>query len=168
MSAVAPWPQAVRRRRAAPVGGVDAPVRAIRDEMLAAMQDTPGGVGLAAPQLGPALRLAVPDVSRSRREPPRLADPEIVRASAETERRTEGSPDLPDLTSEIERPAAVRLRCLDDTGAAMDCAVEGLWAAAARHRIDHLEGRVVFDRPSRVRRDRLLARHGTRARRGLA
>jgi peptide deformylase len=166
MSLFARWPQPVLRRPAAPVAAIDAQARAIWDEMLAAMYATPGIVGLAAPQLGHGVRLAVLDCSEARDAPVRLANPELVRVSDETARRAEGSPHLPGLMAEIERPAEVRVRFLDGTGRETERDFDGLWAAAVQHQIDHLEGRMFFDRLSRMRRQRLLAAHAKRGRRG--
>ncbi len=61
-----PWPNAVLRSPAAPVGAITDEVRALWDEMIAAMEAMPG-VGLAAPQLGIGLQLAVVDASRGAR-----------------------------------------------------------------------------------------------------
>lgn len=165
MARFAPWPQPALGRPADPVGAVDARVLTLWREMLTAMYDTPGIVGLAAPQLGVALRLAVLDCSAARTEPVRLADPEIVWVSDELRRGAEASPHLPGIEAEIERPAAVRVRFMNETGATVEIQFDGLWAAAVQHQIDHLEGRMFFHRLSRVRRGRLLARHAKQMRR---
>lgn len=165
MVAFAPWPQAGLRRAARPVAGVDDAVLAIWREMRAAMYETRGIVGLAAPQLGHPVRLAVLDCSQSRTEPLRLANPEIVWVSAETAVHEEGSPHLPGLSASVARPAEVRVRFMNETGATMECQFDGLWAVSAQHQIDHLDGRMFFDRLSRLKRDRLLAKHAKQRRR---
>jgi len=165
MVAFALWPQAVLRRPARPVEGVDDSVLAVWREMLGAMYDTPGIVGLAAPQLGHSVRLAVLDYSDTRAEPVRLANPEIIWVSAESAMREEASPHVPGLAARIARPAEVRVRFMNETGATMECQFDGLWATSAQHQIDHLDGRMFFDRLSRLKRDRLLAKHAKQRRR---
>ena len=151
-----PFPNPVLKARAEEVPQVTDEVRAIWDEMLAAMYAMPG-VGLAAPQLGIGLRLAVLDCSDSRDKPVRLANPRIARASPETKPWTEASPNLPGLSAEVIRPARVEIAYLDADGAAKTRSFDGLWSVSVQHQIDHLDGRLFFDRLSPVKRQRLLA-----------
>ena len=152
------FPDPGLRKRAVPVDEVTDEIRAIWDEMLEAMYTMPG-VGLAAPQLGIGLRLAVLDCSNGRDEPVRLANPEIVRLSEETQTGQEGSPNLPGLFAEVTRPAEAEIRFLDEAGAEQVRTFTGLWAASVQHQIDHLEGKLFFDRLSPLRRRRLLEKH---------
>jgi peptide deformylase len=159
------WPDPRLRQRAAPVGTVDAGVRALWDEMLAAMYAMPG-VGLAAPQLGVMRRLAVVDASPGRDRPVRLADPRIVEAATELRAGPEASPNLPGLVAEVRRPAWVRVAYLDADGAPAERRFEGLWAASVQHQIDHLDGRVFLDRLGPVKREMLLRAFARRRARG--
>ncbi len=151
------WPDPRLRRPAAPVEAVTPEVRAIWDEMIAAMEAMPG-VGLAAPQLGIGLRLAVVNASGARGQAVRMANPEVLHASVEPRRHEEASPNLPGVSAAIERPRAVTVRFLNAEGALEDRDFVGLWATSVQHQIDHLEGRMYFDRLSRVKRDMLLKR----------
>lgn len=155
------WPDRRLTTPAAPVGAVDAPVRAIWDDMIETMEAMPGvgpGVGLAAPQIGVLLRLAVVDASDGRGQAICLANPEIVQASAETRRHEEASPCLPGVWAAVDRPATVTARFLDRDGAVRERVFEGLWATSLQHQIDHLDGRMYFDRLGAVKRRMLLAR----------
>ena len=76
------WPHPALRTPAQPVTDITDDVRAIWDEMIYAM-DTMPGVGLAAPQLGIGLALAVVDASETRGQAVRMANPEILHASVE-------------------------------------------------------------------------------------
>lgn len=165
MARFVPWPDPILRSPAEPVE-VDDRARAVWQEMLEAMYATRGLVGLAAPQLGHGLRLAVLDCSKEKREPLRLANPELVWVSETMRTHHEGSPNLSGVSAEIERPAEVRVRFLNEAGAVVETAFEGLWATAVQHQIDHLEGRMFFDRLGPVRRQRLLekARKARKAR----
>ncbi len=159
------WPDPRLRRPADPVAGVDAEVLALWDEMLRAMYAMPG-VGLAAPQIGVGLRLAVIDCSTGARAPVRLANPEFVWQSEKTETHPEGSPNLPGLTAPVTRPAEIGLRFLDESGAVVERVFAGLWAASAQHQLEHLDGRLFVERLGPVKRRLLLSRHAKRQRRG--
>lgn len=155
-----PWPAAVLRAPAAAAGAVTDEHRAIWERMIAAMDAMPG-VGLAAPQIGLGLRLAVVDASEERGRAIRLADPEIVRAWDDMATHREGSPNLRGRDgampgAAITRPARVEVAYTDERNERVSKGFEGLWAASVQHQIDHLEGRMFFDRLSRTRRDMLL------------
>ncbi|MEM9147916.1 MAG: peptide deformylase [Pseudomonadota bacterium] len=149
------WPDARLRAAALPVDAVDDAARALWDEMLRAMYAMPG-IGLAAPQLGVGLRLAVLDASPTADSPVRLANPVLLEISEETRVQAEGSPNLPGVWAEIRRPAEVRVRFLSETGEPSERSFEGPWAQSVQHQIDHLEGRMFFDRLGPVKRQRLL------------
>lgn len=150
-----PWPARVLREKAEPVDAVTDEVRALWDEMIEAMDAMPG-VGLAAPQLGVPLRLAVVDASDKRGQAVRMANPEILHASVEPRAHEEASPNLPGVSAVIERPRAVTVRFLNSDGEVEERDFVGLWATSVQHQIDHLDGRMYFDRLSRLKRDRLL------------
>ena len=151
------WPDPRLATPAAPVAEVTDEVRAIWDEMIAAMEAMPG-VGLAAPQIGVMLRLAVVDASDSRGQALCMADPEILHASVELRAHEEGSPNLPGVRATISRPRAVTVRFLNEAGVMEEREMIGLWATSMQHQIDHLNGRMYFDHLSKVKRDMLLRR----------
>lgn len=123
--------------------------------MIDVMEAMPG-YGLAAPQIGVMLRLAVVDCSQDRGRAVCLADPEIVAASEETTDWDEASPNLPGISATITRPARVTVAFTEPGGRRIRQDFEGLWATSVQHQIDHLGGRMFFDRLSRVKRDMLL------------
>ena len=149
------FPAPVLKTPAVPVARVDDGVRAIWDEMLRAMYAMPG-VGLAAPQLGISQRLAVVDCSPSKDAAILMANPEIVWASDQTSSFEEASPNLPGSAAWIDRPAEVEVAFLDAEGNQVQRKFDGLWATSVQHQIDHLNGRMYFDRLSKVKRDMLL------------
>lgn len=152
-----PWPDPVLRRKAAPVDAISDDIRAIWADMIDTMEAMPG-VGLAAPQIGISLRLAVVDASQARGQAIRMANPEILHASAVMRTHDEASPNLPGVHATIERPRAVTVRYLNADGAWEEREMVGLWSTSVQHQIDHLDGRMFFDRLSRVKRDMLLRR----------
>ena len=116
------------------------------------------GAGLAAPQIGVGLRLAVVDGEPDKRRPLRLANPEVLSASAEVAEGEEASPCLPGVSARIERPAPVTVRFLNAEGEVEERAFDGLWATSVQHQIDHLDGKMYFDHLSKLKRDRLIAK----------
>ena len=149
------WPHAVLRTAAAPVETITDETRAIWDEMIRAMDSMPG-VGLAAPQLGIPLALAVVDASEKRGQAVRMANPEILHASVEYRAHEEGSPNLPGVWAKLSRPRAVTVRFLNVDGVVEERDFVGLWATSVQHQIDHLQGKMFFDRLTRVKRDMLI------------
>ncbi|TNC70338.1 peptide deformylase [Rubellimicrobium roseum] len=153
--AVLPWPHPVLRRPASLVEEVTDEIRALWGEMIEVMEAMPG-VGLAAPQIGVPLRLAVVDASEARGQAVRMANPEILHASVQLREHEEASPNLPGVSAVIARPRAVTVRYLDERGEVVERDFVALWATSVQHQIDHLDGRMYFDRLSRTKRDMLI------------
>ena len=152
-----PWPDKRLRSVAAPIEAVTDETRALWTDMIDTMEAMPG-VGLAAPQIGVMLRVAVVDASDERGQAVRLANPELVSTSQALRPHEEGSPNLPGVSAKIERPAEVTVRFLNAEGKLEERAFEGLWATSVQHQIDHLNGRMYFDNLSKTKRDMLLRR----------
>ena len=152
-----PWPDKRLRTRAEPVAEITDDIRAIWDDMVETMDAMPG-VGLAAPQVGVMLRLAVVDASDARGQAIRLANPEIIAASKEMRSHEEASPNLPGVWARVTRPARVTVAFTDHHGMRVRQEFTGLWATSVQHQIDHLAGRMYFDRLSKMKRDMLLKR----------
>jgi peptide deformylase len=157
-----PWPDARLRSPAADVPAITDDIRAIWTDMIDTMEAMPG-VGLAAPQIGVMLRLAVVDASDTRGQAVRMANPEVVHASVQLRAHEEASPNLPGVSATISRPRAVLVRFLNDQGQVEERDFVGLWATSVQHQIDHLAGRMYFDHLSKVKRDMLIRRARKRA-----
>ncbi|MCA0273426.1 MAG: peptide deformylase [Proteobacteria bacterium] len=160
-----PYPDKRLRTAAEPVGQVTETVRMIWDDMVETMDAMPG-VGLAAPQIGIMLRLAVVDCSDKRGQAVRMANPEVLHASVQMRRHEEASPNLPGVSAIIERPRAVTVKFLNESGEIEERDFVGLWATSAQHQIDHLNGKVYVDRLSPLRRKMLVAKAAKLARNG--
>lgn len=161
---VLPYTDPRLRRPAAPVEAITETVRMIWDDMIDTMEAMPG-VGLAAPQLGIALRLAVVDASEGRGQAVRMANPEVLHASVKMRTHEEASPHLPGVSARIERPRAVTVRFLNDQGEWEARDFVGLWATSVQHQIDHLDGKLYVDHLSPLRRQMLVAKSAKLARR---
>ena len=160
-------PYADRRLHTAaqPVEAVTETVRMIWDDMVDTMEAMPG-VGVAAPQIGIMLRLAVVDASDKRGQAVRMANPEILHESVQFRSHEEASPNLPGVSAHITRPRAVTVRFLNEQGEVEDRDFVGLWATSVQHQIDHLNGKVYVDHLTPLRRKMLVAKSGKRALRG--
>ncbi|WP_295046269.1 peptide deformylase [uncultured Paracoccus sp.] len=147
-----------------PVDCVTETVRMVWDDMIDTMEAMPG-VGLAAPQIGIMLRLAVVDASDRRGQAVRMANPEVLHASVQFRSHEEASPNLPGVSAPIRRPRAVTVRFLNDAGDVEERDFVGLWATSVQHQIDHLNGRVYVDHLSPLRRKMLVQKSAKLARR---
>jgi peptide deformylase len=149
-------PDPLLRKRSAAVERVDAELTALADDMLETMYAAPG-VGLAAVQVGVARRLIVLDTTSKEEEEERrplvLINPEILELGTETRIYEEGCLSIPDVRLEIERPATVKVRYLDREGQLKELAADGLLATVIQHEIDHLNGKLIIDFLSRLKRD---------------
>ncbi len=152
---VIPWPDRRLRSAAADVAEINDQIRTLWSEMVAVMEAMPG-VGLAAVQLGEMVRLAVVDASSGRGQAVLMANPEVIEASGKLNTHEEASPNLPGMSAAITRPRAVNVRFLNEDGAIERRDFVGLWATSVQHQIDHLNGKMYFDRLSRVKREMLL------------
>ncbi len=144
------------RVKAKPVADPTAPeVRALVQDLADTMYDAPG-VGLAATQIGVALRVAVTDLVWRNEEGVRdlhvWINPEILWRSEETTRYEEGCLSLPEIYEEVERPRRIRVRWQDLEGAVHEAEFEDFPAIALQHEFDHLEGRLFIDYLSPLKR----------------
>ena len=133
-------------------------VRGLVPQMLATMYAAPG-IGLAAPQVGVNLRLAVVDLQPDDAPAPIvLVNPEVTRVSEDWAVREEGCLSLPGQYADVSRPARVHVRYTDGDGKAQELDAEGLLAACVQHEIDHLDGVLFVDHLSALKRNMILRR----------
>ncbi|QXP87921.1 peptide deformylase [Methylococcus capsulatus] len=154
----------VLRQRARPLSPEEirsAAVQALIGHMRETMRDAPG-VGLAAPQIGQGLQLAViedradyhrglsaEELAARGREPVPfhvIVNPEIVARSEETDVFHEGCLSLAGFSARVERARWVRVSCLDHRGEPQTIEASGWYARILQHEIDHLHGGLYIDR----------------------
>ena len=128
------------RMRGQPVDSFGKYLHGLIDDLTQTMRDAPG-VGLAAPQLGVALDVAVVEVSGRLFE---LVNPRIVRASGD-DRDLEGCLSVPGFFAYVTRNEKVRLVAQDRHGKKQTYAGSGLLARAFQHELDHLDGKLFID-----------------------
>lgn len=144
--------------RATPVEDFGADLQTLIDDLIETMYAAPG-VGLAAPQVGVALRLFVADPSsgRSHDELRILINPEMVEQKG-TQREEEGCLSLPGFTARVTRPAHLVLNGVDRDGSPVELDADGLTARVFQHEFDHLGGRLFVDRLRGMKRDLIVRR----------
>jgi len=145
------------KRKSKPVAKVDGRVRKLMADMLDTMYDS-SGIGLSAPQVGVLERVIVVDCAREgeKRQPVKIANPEIVWESDETVVCSEGCLSLPEQYADVERPVAIRLRYLDEQNEIRELEAKGLLATCIQHEIDHLDGVLFVDHISALKRGIIL------------
>lgn len=157
LRAYVPFPDKRLKTAVPPVTEITDEIRAIWADMVETMDAMPG-VGLAGPQIGVMLQLAVVDCSDARGQAVLMANPEILHASGQMREHDEASPNLPGVSAVISRPRAVTVRFLNEKGEIEERDFVHLWATSVQHQIDHLQGKMYFDRLSPLKRKMLLAK----------
>lgn len=156
------WPDKRLRTAASAVDEITEDIRIIWADMIDTMEAM-SGVGLAAPQIGVLQCLAVVNACEGRGQALQMANPEILHASIELRTHEEGSPNLPGVWAPVKRPRAVTVQFINADGRMEQRDLVGLWATSVQHQIDHLNGKMYFDRLSKVKRDMVLRRARKRA-----
>ena len=159
-------PDPLLRQVSAPIEQVDDEIRKLADDMLETMYDAPG-VGLAAVQVGVLKRMLVLDAANDsdedgddapERRPMCLINPEIVAKGDTLRSHEEGCLSIPDVRVDIERPGTITVRYVDRDGAQQEMEADGLTATVIQHEVDHLDGKLIVDYMSRLRRDMVIRR----------
>ncbi|MBD3762134.1 peptide deformylase [Rhizorhabdus sp.] len=150
------------RTKSVSVDAVDDDLRALIADMFETMYDAPG-IGLAAIQVGIPQRVLVIDLQEEEdaegkpvRKPQVFINPELFDPSDEQSVYNEGCLSVPDQYAEVERPAIIHARWLDEQGTKHEARLKGLLATCLQHEMDHLEGVLFIDHLSRLKRDMVL------------
>lgn len=147
------YPDTVLTERAISVDSLDERHQRLIDDMIETMYAAPG-IGLAAPQVGVSERIIVIDISKVDEESSLivLINPEIVLKEGLIESE-EGCLSVPGITLSIERAERVIVRGLDRFGKPVEVGGQGLLSRALQHEIDHLNGILILNRISFLRRE---------------
>jgi peptide deformylase len=142
----------VLRTSSRPVNGIDDDTRRLAEDMIETMKSAEG-VGLAANQVGDLRRLIVIDFNPIAGEDwtEALVNPEIVSREG-TMQLEEGCLSIPDVREDIERSAEIRVSYTTLDGEEKEVEADGLLSAVLQHEIDHLDGVLIVDRISPMRR----------------
>jgi peptide deformylase len=149
-----------------PAQALDPELRRLVDDMFETMYEAPG-IGLAAIQIGVPKRVIVMDLAKKddAKEPRVFVNPQVLWRSDEKNVYEEGCLSIPEFYEEVERPAKVRVKFLDATGAEQELEASGLMATCLQHEIDHLDGILFIDHISKLKRDRVIKKFAKAAKR---
>lgn len=153
-------PDPVLKAVAAHVPHADDALRAFVADMFKTMYAA-RGVGLAAPQVNVSRRILVMDPVRedgAAPSPIAMINPEIIWHSEEPNVFEEGCLSLPDFYLEIERPASVRVKYMDLQNTEHELLADGFLATVLQHELDHLDGVLLLDYISKLKRDMQIKR----------
>ena len=163
------FPDPRLRTVAQPVKEVDARVQKIVDDMFETMYDAPG-IGLAATQVNIHERIITIDVSEDKSEALVFINPEITVLDGDLESMQEGCLSVPGFYEDVTRIEHCLVKALDRNGDAFELECRGLLAVCIQHEVDHLEGKLMVDYISPVKRNRIKSKldkkHKIEARQG--
>ncbi len=116
------------------------------------------GIGLAAVQVGILKRILVIDVSTKdeKKKPLTFINPIIKKISDETSIYEEGCLSIPDTFIEIERPKICEVEYVDIDGKVKNLKCDGLLSTCLQHEINHLDGKLIIDHLSKLKRDIII------------
>lgn len=148
------YPDKVLREQAALVNNVSEEIQQLIDNMIETMYAAPG-IGLAAPQVGVSRRVIVIDIRHKEEIKTPLVvmiNPEIVFAEGEVNSE-EGCLSIPGYTATVKRAEKVIAQGLNRKGKAIKIECSDLLAISLQHEIDHLNGILLIDRISPIKRE---------------
>ena len=133
----------------APVEKIDKQLKKLMDDMAETMYES-NGVGIAAPQIGKAIRLVIIDC-QDEHGLLELINP-VITFREGTETDTEGCLSVPDIYGEVKRAAKVKVEFMNRRGKRQHLTATGLLARCIQHELDHLEGQLFIDIATSVHR----------------
>jgi len=143
----------VLKLKAKDVENIDGKTVDLIKQMIHTLHNTNNAIGLAAPQVGESLQLSVIDLTMGQKEDERilLLNPEILEAEG-SEVGDEGCLSFPGITLNVNRSAKIFLKTINLDGKEIRKEIEGFMARVIQHEIDHLNGVLMVDRVSSLKR----------------
>ncbi len=155
-------PSPILRRKAIKIKNIDSSIKDLISHMVETLRKV-GGLGLAAPQVGQPIRIAVIESNRksspkadrldekNKKSSPKipltiLINPEIIEYSKETEKSEEGCLSIPEIWGVVERAKSVKVKALNEKGKKVKIKAKDLFARVLQHEIDHLNGILFTDK----------------------
>lgn len=148
------YPDPRLRTLAKPVTEFNDQLQRIIDDMLETMYDQ-NGLGLAATQVDFHQRVVVMDFSEEKNDPIVFINPRFDVLDDSPNEEQEGCLSVPGFYEHIYRAARVKVIALDRHGKEFDMKVSGLLAVCVQHEIDHLDGKLMVDYLSPLKRNRI-------------
>lgn len=153
MAEIRIYPDPVLRRESMPLNVIDSETREMLDDMKETMYACKG-IGLAAPQIGIPFQIII---VHSEHGLIQLINPEILESEGE-ESHDEGCLSLPDISVNVVRDAKILIKGVDANEREVEYEAAGLLARIFQHEIDHLMGKLIIDKLSKLKRDLFKSR----------
>ena len=150
-------PDETLRKISEPIEKVGVNEKKLIDDLFETMYKSKG-IGLAAVQVGILKRVLVIDVSTKdeKKKPLSFINPVIKNVSSETSVYEEGCLSIPDTFIEIERPKICEIEYIDMKGKKKNLKCDGLLSTCLQHEINHLDGKLIIDHLSKLKRDIII------------
>lgn len=156
--------QAVLRKEAEEVSADYPDLKALAENMFQTMAKA-NGVGLAAPQVGLAIRMFVVDGNGLEEDYPEclnfrrcMINPEVIEESPETNTKEEGCLSIPGVYESVKRPDWIVVRYLDENLEEHEEKITGFAARMTLHEYDHLDGKMFIDHVSPLRKQMIKSK----------
>ena len=150
-------PNEVLKKISDPIENVGESEKKLVNDLFETMYNS-NGIGLAAVQVGILKRILVIDVStkEEKKNPLCFINPVIKKISDETSVYEEGCLSIPDTFIEIERPKICEVEYIDLDGKLKNIRCDGLLSTCLQHEINHLDGKLIIDHLTKLKRDILI------------
>jgi peptide deformylase len=147
------FPDPRLRTKAKSVQNIDGSIKELSDDMLETMYEGEG-IGLAATQINVHKRIIVVDITKEKNEPQVLINPEIKKIiDPEKRAYSEVCLSVPGFYEELKRPSSVEVSYQDLEGKMNTQVISGLLSVVIQHEIDHLDGKIMVDSLSNLKRE---------------
>jgi peptide deformylase len=147
------FPDPRLRTLAEPVMDFDKSLKNLSEDMLETMYEG-SGIGLAATQVNVHKRIIVVDISEEKNSPLILVNPTLKKIiNPEKKSYSEGCLSVPGFYEELSRPSSVEINASDVNGDEVNIVTEGLLSVVIQHEMDHLDGKMMVDFISNIKRE---------------
>ena len=147
------FPDPRLRTLAEPIMDFDDSLKKLSEDMLETMYEG-SGIGLAATQVNIHKRIIVVDISEEKNSPLILVNPTLKKIiNPEKKSYSEGCLSVPGFYEELLRPSSVEINAYDVNGDEVNVVTEGLLSVVIQHEMDHLDGKMMVDFISNIKRE---------------
>jgi peptide deformylase len=147
------FPDPRLRTLAEPIMDFDDNLKKLSEDMLETMYEG-SGIGLAATQVNVHKRIIVVDISEEKNSPLILVNPTLKKIiNPEKKSYSEGCLSVPGFYEELSRPSSVEINASDVNGDEVNILTEGLLSVVIQHEMDHLDGKMMVDFISNIKRE---------------
>ena len=147
------FPDPRLRTLAEPIMDFDDSLKKLSEDMLETMYEG-SGIGLAATQVNVHKRIIVVDISEEKNSPLILVNPTLKKIiNPEKKSYSEGCLSVPGFYEELLRPSSVEINAYDVNGNEVNIVTEGLLSVVIQHEMDHLDGKMMVDFISNIKRE---------------